>query len=455
VKKIIILLVAALLIYGGLRLYQTVRTNTHFLNPRPPKREITLNNLNQKPEEESQEFEFLNLYAKNVDVPEIYKIEPFSSNRLLNLPKGFNISVYAAGVKGARFFVFDEDNNMFVTSRTEGELTLVKDSDRDGIAEEIILVDSGLRSSHGIDLFNGDLYVGEEHQIVVYRGIKSDGTFDKKEVLIADLPSGGTLTTGSGHVTRTVKIGPDEKIYVSIGSSCNVCEEEDERRATITRYNLDGSFDKIVAGGLRNSVGFEFFKTGEFTYDLWSVDNGRDRIGDDLPVEEVNVISPLSTEPAFHYGWPYCHGKGIPNPEFPEKVDFCANETHFPRFEMQAHSAPLGLNFYQEGNLPSELLENLFIAFHGSWNRTIPTGYKIVRLETGNYHADIDNFNRDHPKYRTNSYDTKPINFITGWLEDSGEAWGRPVDVGFDNNGVMYITDDKAGAVYRVTYEKN
>ena len=157
---------------------------------------------------------------------------------------------------------------------------------------------------------------------------------------------------------------------------------------------------------------------------------GRDLIGDDLPPEEVNII-----EKDKHYGWPYCYGLAVANPEYPDKTNFCQEQTELPLFQMQAHSAPLGLIFpNQQSTFPDELDSNLFIAFHGSWNRSIPTGYKIVRLKVDNPH-------------------TAPINFITGWLDESGKVWGRPAGINFDQNGVLYISDDQAGVIYRVTYQ--
>lgn len=162
------------------------------------------------------------------------------------------------------------------------------------------------------------------------------------------------------------------------------------------------------------------------------MNNGRDLIGDDLPPEEVNIV-----EQGKHYGWPYCYGQGITNPEYNDRGDFCKNETEFPAYEMQAHSAPLGMSFSPDinNNFPKNLEDNLFIGFHGSWNRSVPTGYKVVRIDL-------------------ESEDSNTLNFVTGFLDNSGSAWGRPVDVGFDSRGYMYISDDRAGAIYCVSYNK-
>ncbi len=158
--------------------------------------------------------------------------------------------------------------------------------------------------------------------------------------------------------------------------------------------------------------------------------NGRDRIGNDLPVEEVNII-----EKGRHYGWPYCHGSGIPNPEYPDKENYCRHSTEFPIYEMQAHSAPLGLSFVPEGFARELDQEDLIIAFHGSWNRTVPTGYKLIKIDTSNKQA-------------------RAVDFITGWLLDNGTVWGRPVEVKFFNNA-LFISDDKTGVVYKVVYNRD
>ena len=188
------------------------------------------------------------------------------------------------------------------------------------------------------------------------------------------------------------------------------------------RYNIDGSGGELIASGLRNTVGFTWDPAGE----LWGTDNGRDNIGDDLPPDEVNIITPGK-----NYGWPFCYGAGVVNPEYaddPQRVSFCES-TEPPAVELQAHSAPLGLRFLEDPAWPPEWQDNLFIAFHGSWNRTQPTGYKVVRVDR----------------------DRQVSDFITGWLDpNSGDYWGRPVDIIFANNK-MYISDDFSGSIYEVS----
>lgn len=374
--------------------------------------------------------DYTKLLSQNLTVPVPYQSGVFADNRYMNLPEGFTISVFVAGLSSPRFFAFNEEGAMFIADKGSGKVVVVVDSDNDGIADNVTDIDMNLDTPHSVFYFEGDLYVGEQTEITVYRNVTTDGSYTVKQVLVDNLPKGG-------HSTRTVVIGPDRKMYVSIGSSCNVCEETDSRRAAVVRYNLDGTGEEIFAQGLRNSVGFIFhYHNDPQDYQIWSVNNGRDLIGDDIPPEEVNII-----EKGKHYGWPYCYGEGIANPEYPEKESFCKNETVFPVYKMQAHSAPLGLSFvpsestYQVMLFPSVMQNDLFIAFHGSWNRTVPTGYKVVRIDTSNSGS-------------------QTVNFITGWLDENGEVWGRPVGIGFDQNGVMYISDDKAGAIYRVVYKQ-
>ena len=420
-KKKLIILISALVIVvlaATLVLY-LVSKNTHFLNFNIPQEAIDENNQNTDIEEPT---DLETLVAKTLVVPEKFKAGTFTTARTLNMPEGFEVSLYAAGMVGPRHFVFDSNNNLYLTDKEGGKILVLPDEDGDGVADRIIEIDKGLKSPHGMDLFEGDLYVGETDKIRVYRGIKPDGTYTKKETLISGLPTGG-------HSTRTVKIGPDRKIYVSIGSSCNVCVESDKRRAAIVRYSLDGKQEKIFAEGLRNTVGF-IIKNIDGGFEIWGVDNGRDLIGDNLPVEEVNRI-----EEDAHYGWPYCHGDGSVNPEYKSRADYCLS-TKFPIFSMQAHSAPLGLAFYpDQSDFPSSLSLDVFVTFHGSWNRTIPTGYKVIRIET-------------------ESTDPEVIDFVTGWLDSTGHVWGRPVGIDFDSNGDMFISDDHAGAVYKITYKK-
>jgi glucose/arabinose dehydrogenase len=335
------------------------------------------------------------------------------------------VSVYARGIKSARFFAFNENNTMFVGTRDNDSIYVVQDTDNDGTADVVKPVDSKLSSPHSVFYYEKDLYLGEENRVSVYRNITDDGKYDSKEILVDNLPAGNRLS-GGGHKTRTVVIGPDKKMYVSIGSSCNVCEEDDDRRATIMRYNLDGSGGEIYASGLRNTVGFDFDVSGQ----LYGADMGRDQIGDDIPPEEINKI-----EKGKNYGWPFCYGKKINNPEYIDRIDYCQQKTESPDFEMQAHSAPLGFMFMRNEyskTWPEKYKEGYFVALHGSWNRTTPTGYKVVWVDTSG---------------------EQPVeyNFFSGWLGRDAEASGRPVGLGFDSRGSLFVSDDKQGLIYKIT----
>lgn len=404
-KLLLLITVTSLLILAAL-LIRWVAQNTAILSGKLDQADLKRNNSN-------------NLTAPFQLLPQTI------GSKTLYLPSGFKISEYATGIKGARFFSFAADDTLFIGSNTGDSIYALKDTNFDGVAEQKNVIEAKLNTPHSLYYYRGDLYLGEQNRVSVYRGIKQNGSYEKKEILVDNLPAGNKLT-GGGHTTRTVVIGPDEKLYVSIGSSCNVCIEADSRRATIMRYNLDGSGGEIYASGLRNTVGFTFQDNT-----LWGLDMGRDQIGDDIPPEEVNIISQGA-----NYGWPYCYGDKINNPEYPDKAEYCRASTTAPVLGIQAHSAPLGIAFENapaKESWPKVFQNGFFAALHGSWNRTSPTGYKIVWVDT-------------------KSSSMQSYNFITGWLDGSG-VWGRPVGIGFDSRGNMYISDDKQNIIYRVSYQ--
>ncbi len=344
--------------------------------------------------------------------------EASSSVDEIHLPEGFRIEVFASGLGSPRFMAFSPDGILFATIIGQGKTVALPDKDKDGKADKVITFIKKLNRPHSIAFYKDYLYIGETDQIVRFKYNGFDSTPGKKEVVVPNLPAGG-------HFTRTVGFGPDGKMYVSVGSSCNVCEEKDERRAAILQFNLDGSEGKIFAKGLRNSVGITW---NPETKELWATDNGRDWLGDDLPPEEINIVKEGS-----HYGWPYCYGERVPDSDY-GNPDFCKNTTP-PVFKMQAHSAPLGLTFYTGKLFPPEYRGDLFVAFHGSWNRSVPTGYKVVRIKIK---------------------DGKPQkieDFATGWLQGQ-RAWGRPVDVIVGADGSLYVSDDRGRIIYRITVNK-
>ncbi|MDX1535184.1 MAG: PQQ-dependent sugar dehydrogenase [Candidatus Spechtbacterales bacterium] len=339
----------------------------------------------------------------------------------LSLPEGFEISIFTDNVPDARVLVQDSLGNFWLSQPDEGTVSLLTIEDNEVTRVDPIL--QNLDRPHGLalDPENGTvLYVAETDKISRVQ-LYSDGSFEK----IADLPGGGR------HYSRTIEFGPDGKLYVSIGSSCDVCYEEDPRRAAIYRMDKDGSNFEEFATGLRNAVFFDWsFVDGR----MWATEMGRDRLGDNLPPDEINIV-----EKGNDYGWPTCYGKNMHDTNFDKNqyIQNPCNEKTPSYIDLQAHSAPLGLVFIPEEGWPEEYWYDLLVAYHGSWNRTIPTGYKIMRFkldDSGNVLGRED--------------------FISGWLQD-GTALGRPVDILIQPGGIMYITDDHAGVVYKVSYKGN
>jgi len=338
------------------------------------------------------------------------------SQSFVQVPQGFEVSIFAEGLSGVRMLEMGPDGRLYVARSSAGEIVRF-DLNPDGTANgDPAVVASGLRQPYGLAFRNGDLYVGETHQVIRLAG----PAFTQETVIVPGLPTGG-------HWTREIVFGPDDRLYVSVGSSCNLCEEGDPRRAAVVRYAANGSGEQIIAEGLRNTVGLAFHPdTGE----LWANQNERDNLGDDIPAEELNIFSPGGV--VEHFGWPYCYGNRIPNPEYANPPR-CGN-TMAPALEMQAHSAPLGMVFYDGDQFPAEYRGDLFMAFHGSWNRTEPTGYKVVRVRVENG--------------RPVSYE----DFAAGWLSPGGAVLGRPVAVEVGPDGSLYVSDDGVGRIWRVRW---
>ena len=337
----------------------------------------------------------------------------------IQLPPGFGISVFAEGLAGPRMMTVGPDEQLYVAERAAGRIIRLPDRDGDGVADGVEVVAEGLDAPSSIAFYqDGSLYVGETTRILRLSDPDGDGIFQERETIIEGLPEGG-------HNTRTVLFSPDWRyLYVSVGSSCNVCDEADARRATIVRYLPDGSDEQIYALGLRNAVGITF-RPG--TEELWATNNGRDWLGDDQPPEAIYVV-----EQGDDAGWPRCHAGRIIDPEFGEE-GACEGVLD-PVVEMQAHSAPLGLKFYTGERFPDEW-NDLFVAFHGSWNRSTPTGYKVI-------HIPVDE----------NGQPGSPQDFAAGWLRQDGSQWGRPVDVQTSPEGGLFVSDDGAGFIYRIFY---
>lgn len=347
----------------------------------------------------------------------------------LTIPEGTMLETFARDVAGARVMVFDTLGNLWVSQTSEGTISLVEIKNGQVMRQSIVF--KNLRKPHGLAFDPDDpfvLYIAEEHRISQVR-VYSEGQLEK----IVDLPS------GAGHFTRTIAFGPSatgqpERLYVSIGSSCNVCNETDNRRAKIFTMKKDGSDFKEYARGLRNSV---FFTWHPATAELWATDNGRDNLGDNLPPDEINII-----KQGKNYGWPICYGDNVHDTQFDKNTYIrnpCEEPTEIPAYiNIPAHSAALGLAFVpSQGGWPSDWQNDLLVAYHGSWNRSVPTGYKIARFDLN----------------RTGSVVLSSQDFISGWLAKSGgRVYGRPVGITPGPDGALYISDDKAGLVYRLRY---
>lgn len=341
----------------------------------------------------------------------------------VQLPPGFRANIFASGLDNPRFIAFGPDGVLYAAERERDRIVALPDRDGNGQADEVRVFAAGLNQPHSLVFHEGAWYVGVPTGVIRLMDSDGDGQADEREILIDDYPTSGA------HTTRTVEFLPDGRMVVSVGSSCNVCLEEDPRRAAVLVYDgPQATGERIFASGLRNAVGLDIHpETGE----LWATNNGRDFMGDDLPPETVYIV-----RDDVDYGWPGCHSGNIIDPEF-GGPDAC-QDVGQPVVQMQAHSAPLGLTFYDGEAFPDEYQGDLFIAFHGSWNRSVPTGYKVVRLPL------------------QGSQPAGPIeDFAVGWLdEETGEASGRPVGLAVGPDGALFVSDDKGGFIYRIIYNR-
>ncbi|MEE1963459.1 sorbosone dehydrogenase family protein [Allomuricauda taeanensis] len=342
----------------------------------------------------------------------------------LKLPEGFRIEVFAEGIDGARSMAMGDNGTLFVGTRNENKVYALRDEDGDFRAEKVYEVDSDLEQPNGVAFKDGALYVGAVSRLFKYPNIEQQlASPPEPELIYDDYP------TEFHHGWKYIAFGPDNKLYVPVGAPCNICDRtnEDERFGTITRMDADGSNREIVARGVRNTVGFTWHPD---TKELWFTDNGRDMMGDDVPPCELNRL----TEVGQHFGYPFCHGGTIKDPEFGDKrpcSDFVA-----PVQALGAHVAPLAVKFDTGSMFPESYKGHAFIAEHGSWNRSSKSGYRVALVKLDNNKAV--------------SYEP----FIEGWLdEETQEAFGRPVDLLFLKDGSLLISDDVGDAIYRVTYK--
>ncbi len=335
---------------------------------------------------------------------------------------GFRVDLFAEGVENARFMRFSPGGDLVVSQPRVGQLLLILgDRDGDGRSDGQRILLDGLDRPHGFDFRDGHLYIGEGGAIA--RIPFTENGPDTLEVrgpairIVEGIPEGGN------HWSRTLRFGPDGGMYVHVGSSCNVCEEKDPRRAAILRYEPDGSGEEIYASGLRNSVGFDWRPESD---ELYATDNGRDLMGDDFPPCELNRI-----ERGRFYGWPYAHGDNHPDPDFGEGNEERIASSTPPVHPFRAHNAPLGMTFIRNPSAPDSIRGAALVALHGSWNRSRLDGYKVVSLH---WDARGQITERD---------------FLTGF-EIEEDVIGRPVDVAEGPDGAIYVSDDYSGAIFRI-----
>ncbi len=360
----------------------------------------------------------------------------------LTVPAGFTATIYSREVPKARVLIRDPKGTMLVSEdieKSDGKVVALPDLNTDGVADRVVTVLEHLNHPHGLAVLcphtgneSADkggcvLYVAEIGALRSYDYDADTMTATNPKLLVS-------LPTSDGHFTRTLLPTKDGKsIFVSIGSSCNVCDETDPLRATIQSFDVATGKLSTFARGLRNSVFMAFHPvTGE----LWATDNGRDLIGDDIPPDDVNIV-----KQGGNYGWPICYGQNVHDTDFDKKQYFrdpCADAIP-PHIALQAHSAALGLAFVPADGWPAGWGNDLLVAFHGSWNRSTPTGYKVVRIpldDKGNPQGPIEDF---------------VTGFLPAGAKGTGDAIGRPVGL-LAEPGVLYITDDRAGAIYRITH---
>jgi glucose/arabinose dehydrogenase len=336
----------------------------------------------------------------------------------IQLPPGFEIHLYAKDVKNARQLALGDHGTVFAGSRKAGLVHAVVDRDGDHFAERVYLIDEDLQMPSGVEFRFGSLYVGSLNRILRYDDIES--WLDRPPE--PDIVSDG-FPDKTHHGWKYLRFGPDSLLYVPVGAPCNICDEPGF--AQIRRIFADGSGDEVFAQGVRNSVGLTFHPdTGK----LWFTDNGRDLMGEDLPGDELNY----APEAGMNFGYPWCHQGDTLDPEF-GKGKSCADYTA-PALVLGAHVAALGLTFYTGGMFPESYVNQLFIAQHGSWNRTEKSGYNILLV-----------------KFDDDGNVTGSEVFASGWLQGQ-DNWGRPNDVLQMPDGSLLISDDQAGAIYRITW---
>jgi glucose/arabinose dehydrogenase len=338
----------------------------------------------------------------------------------IKLPPGFQIELYADKVENARSMTLSPNGTVFVGTRSAGNVYAIVDRNGDYKADEVIKLAQGLNMPNGVAFRDGALYVSEVNRVLRFDDIEGRLTNPPKPVVVSD-----KFPSDRHHGWKFMRFGPDGLLYIPVGAPCNICERNVDRYAVIMRMRPDGTGLETFARGIRNTVGFDWHSD---TKELWFTDNGRDWLGDDSPPDELN----RAPRPGMHFGYPYCHGGNIPDPEFGAKHQ-CSEFTP-PVQNLAPHVAALGMRFYTGTMFPAEYRNQVFIAEHGSWNRTAPIGYRVTLVRLDNN--------------RAVSYEP----FAEGWLQ-GGRVWGRPVDVLVMPDGSLLVSDDRADVIYRIRYK--
>lgn len=367
----------------------------------------------------------------------------------IQLPDGFKISVFAdfntkngMHLSGPRMMALDANGNLYVSAVGSQRVLMLPDHNRDGIADEVVSVAQNLNAPQGLAFVGDHLLIANQDGVV--KLTQTQGQWSKPQAFISQLPTGG-------HTLKTIKLGPDGFLYINVGSSCNVCIENEPMRATMLRYTIEGKpagalvtlgrhqQSAIFARGLRNAQGFAWHPV---TGAMYATNNGADNrsgtkggaVNDELPPEHLNKV-----EAGKHYGWPHCWGGSktigtqFEDSNFQGAAGFCET-TQAPAISFKAHTTPIGITFLDKTNWPSAYHTDAIVALHGSWNRKQPAGYQLVRVK----------FKGNEP--------TEVAEFATGWLQNT-KAWGRPVDVLVGADGALYVSDDKANMIYRISYK--
>ncbi len=336
------------------------------------------------------------------------------------LPDNFKIELFADKIEMARSMALSPDGIIFIGSKN-GNVYALTDRDKNGKIEKKYIIAKKLDMPVGVDYKDGSLYISSINKIIRLDQIESKLENPPEPVIVND-----SFPSNKWHGWKFIKIGPDNKIYVPVGAPCNICDSQDTRYSTIMRMNLDGKGLEIFASGIRNTVGFDWHPD---TKELWFTENGRDMMGDDIPPDELNC----APKKGMHFGFPYFHGKNIMDPKYGLSKNI--NNYIQPAIELGPHVASLGMRFYTGKMFPENYKNQIFIAEHGSWNRSTPIGYRITLVKL------IDN--------KAVSYSI----FAEGWLQDN-EVWGRPVDIEVYYDGSLLVSDDKANVIYRIYYKE-